>query len=462
VRRRPIPLALAAWLFVGWALPASAGQKPGEKPKPSHWSDALKGIPLGPFRLDIGGSVRLRYEARNDFSQQRYADDRQPGYRTDHFVLQRTRVDFDLHLGEDGHAFVQIQDARAHDSDFDEDDFPVEPHSCPFWNPFDLRLAYVEWRHIGDTPFGIKVGRQAIFYADNRVWGPGEWGNVGRYTWDAVKLIVDTECAEIHGIFGNRVRNDPHSFDEHNQRLDAFGVYAMVKKLPCRLDLFWVGKRSRPEVVVDGKGTTVDLDTHTVGFYLSGKLCTRWDYAATLARTCGDRDGSDVEAYGANARLGYTFDLPWQPRLGVEYSFASGDPNPGGGDYETFDGVFGAIDRVYGRINFFSWMNLQDYQASFSCRPIRKAKLSVDYHFFRLDEDKDAWYWCSGRPARQDATGNSGSDVGQEIDLIASYAYSKHLKFMTGYAHFFPGPFIERTGTSPDADWFFFQTHYFF
>ena len=429
---------------------------------PPHWSDALKGIPLGPFRLDVGASLRLRYEVRNDFNQQLYADDRQPGRRTDHFLLQRTRLDFDLHLGEDAHAFVQLQDARAHGSDFTEDDFPVEPHSCPFWNPLDLRQAYVEWRHIAGTPFGLKVGRQAIFYGDNRIWGPGEWGNVGRYTWDAIKLIADTELAEVHGIFANRVRYDPDSFDEHNGRLDAFGAYAMVKKLPFRLDLFWVGKRTRPDMVIDGKGATADLDTHTVGFYVDGRLCKRWDYAATFARTFGDRDGSDVEAYGANARLGYTFDLPWQPRLGVEYSFASGDPNAAGGDYETFDGVFGAIDRVYGRINFFSWMNLQDYQASFSCRPIKKAKLSVDYHFFRLDEDKDAWYWCSGRPARRDATGAAGSSVGQEIDLIASYAYSKHLKLMAGYAHFFPGPFIERTGPSPDADWLFLQTEYSF
>ena len=445
---------LSGSLFGGTAEDERAGT-----PQRPHWSDALKNIPLGPLRLDVGGSVRLRYEYRNDFNQQRYADQSSHDRKRDHFVLHRTRVDFNLRLAEEARLYVEAQDARAYDSDFRKDDFAV---GCPYWNPLDLRQAYLEWRHIGDTPFGIKLGRQAIYYADNRIWGPGEWGNVGRYTWDAAKLIVDTELAELHGIFANRVAYDPHSFDEHDRRLDAFGAYAMIKKLPLRLDLFWVGKRTRREMAVNARGDTVDLDTHTVGVHVDGKLAKRWDYGGTLARTFGERNGADVEAYGANARLGYTFDHPWQPRVGVEYSHATGDPNAAGGDYETFDGVFGAIDRMYGRINFFAWQNLQDYQLSVSAKPVAKTKVSVDYHVFRLDEDKDAWYWCSGQPARRDPSGKSGSGVGQEIDLLVRYKHSDHLSFLAGYAHFFPGGFTKHTGPDPDADWLFFQTLYKF
>ncbi len=38
---------------------------------------------------------------------------------------------------------------------------------------------------------GLKAGRQSVSYADNRVFGPGNWGNVGRYWWDVVKLTLD-------------------------------------------------------------------------------------------------------------------------------------------------------------------------------------------------------------------------------------------------------------------------------
>ena len=472
---------LVLLVLAGWTLAGAPGAEKPKKPKNPHWSDALKSIPVGPLSLDIGGSVRLRYEYQNDFNIQRYADETRSGFRKDHFLLQRLRLNFDLHFDEDAHLFAQLQDARAHGSNFRRDDFAS---GCPYWNPMDLRQAYLEWRHIGGSPFGLKVGRQAIFYADNRIWGPGEWGNVGRYTWDAVKLIADTDFATVDLLFANRVAYAPHSFDEHNHRLDAFGAYATIKKLPCKLDLFWVGKRTRPDMVVNAKGDTVALDTHTVGFHVDGKFGAgkRWDYRATLAHTFGDSEQTtsklvkgkkgakpklvvttsedDVAAWGGNARIGYTFDHPWEPRLGVEYSFATGDPNEAGGDYETFDGVFGAIDRMYGRIDFFSWMNLQDYQASFSCRPIEKTKVMLDYHFFRLDEDKDGWYWCNGRPARSDPSGKAGSGLGQEIDILLSYKHSDHLSFLAGYAHFFPGGFVKHTGPDPDADWFFFQTLY--
>lgn len=439
--------------------------------KESHWSDALKDIPLGPFRLDIGGSVRFRCEHQNDFNQQRYADPAR-GFAKDHFLLQRTRLDFNLRFGHEARFYVELQDARAYGSNFTEDDFNSRLYSCPYWNPCDLRQAYLEWLHIGGSPFGIKVGRQAIFYADNRVWGPGEWGNAGRYTWDAVKLIADTPVAEIHGLFANRVRLDPHGFDEHDSSLDAYGVYAMVKRLPFRLDLFCLHKRTRPDQLFNAKDDRLDLDTHTVGFYVDGKLGKRWDYGGTLAYTFGDRkvasaagkvkSDDEVRAWGANARLGYTFDHPWQPRIGVEYSYASGDGNPNDGRHGTFDGAFGAIDAYYGRMNFFSWMNLHDCQLSLSAKPTKKLKVSLDAHCFHLDNAKDAWYWCSGRPARQDATGKAGRDVGREIDLILNYKYNQHWAFMAGYAHFFPGTFIKRTGASPDADWCFFQSQYSF
>ena len=422
----------------------------------------LKDIPIGPFRLDVGGSVRYRYEHQDDFNVQRYADTRR-GFQSDDFLLQRTRLEFTLRMGEEARAFVQLQDARVYDSDFKTDDFNWRLYSCPYRNPLDVRQAYVEWLHIGGSPFGLKIGRQAIFYGDNRVWGPGEWGNVGRYTWDAVKLIADTPAAEIHAIFANRVRYDPGSFDEHDSRLDGYGAYAMVKGLPFRLDLFWLGKRTKPDMVVDSKGTRLDLDTHTVGFAVDGKLGRGWDYGGTLAQTFGRRNGVDVRATGGHARLGYTFDHTWQPRIGAEFSYASGDPDPTEGTYRTFDGAFGGIDTTkYGWMNFFCWMNIQDYEATFSFKPTRKAKVAAEYHFFRLDEAKDAWYWSSGRPARQDATGKSGSNVGEELDLVLTYDFSKRLKAMVGYCHFFPGRFLRRTGASPGADWFFIQTLYSF
>ena len=117
---------------------------------------------------------------------------------------------------------------------------------------------------------------------------------------------------------------------------------------------------------------------------------------------------------------------------------------------------------MYGRMNLFSWMNIHDFQLSCGVKPTKKTKASLDWHLFYLDEAKDSWYYCNGRGQRRDPTGRAGSSVGQEIDLVVSYKYSDHLKFETGYGHFFPGRFLNDTGKSPDADWVFFQILYSF
>ena len=246
---------------------------------PPHWSDILKDLPVGCSCLDIGGSLRYRFEHQDDFNVKRYAD---PRFASDDFVLQRFRLDFNLRLRENSRAYVQLQDSRPFGVNFSKDDFIL---GCPYWDYMDLRQAYVERLAGDESPLEFKVGRQAIFYADNRVWGPGEWGNVGRYTWDAAKLIVDVPAAQIDFIFGDRIKYHPVRFDGDHYQFHAYGVYATLKELPFRLDLFYIKKESHGDYVIGPHGETVDLDISTFGFYVDGKFRKRWDFAR-MSRRC--------------------------------------------------------------------------------------------------------------------------------------------------------------------------------
>ena len=114
-------------------------------------------------------------------------------------------------------------------------------------------------------------------------------------------------------------------------------------------------------------------------------------------------------------------------------------------------------------MNFFSWMNIEDYQATWSVQPGKRLKLWCDYHYFRLAESSDAWYWASGKPARRDPTGNAGKDVGQEVDVLARWQLNRNVELFTGWSHFVSGEFIENTnGSVDDADWLFVQLTYKF
>jgi hypothetical protein len=376
----------------------------------------------------------------------------------DSLLLLRTQVGFNYRFSENAHIYLQLQDSRHWLSDLKREDFP---ETCPYFDQLDVRQAYLEWQHIGGSPVGLKIGRQSFRFGDGRVFGPGDWGNVGRYWWDAMKLTFDWDAARLDLLYGRRVtREQIHCDDEHFD-FDMWGVYTSLKRLPCTLDLFYTFRRDDGEIIgEDGPG---HQRTHTVGAYVDGKFGSYWDYRGTGAVQFG-RFGQDrIEAYGANMRIGYTFDVPWQPRIGFEFSYASGDRDPSDGRHETFDGVFGGLSSFYGRMNFFSWMNLLDYQATFRVRPTDALSVSLDYHYFLLASDRDAWYWCTGKPLARDARGRSGSELGHEIDLLARWTIRKDLELFLGYAHFFPGNFVGIASTdADDADWAFVQLLYRF
>jgi hypothetical protein len=417
-----------------------------------QWSDLLKDHRIGCWSLDLGGSLRHRFEHQDNFQVRRYGD---PNAPHDTLVLQRFRLEANLRHEDDWRFFLQLQDARPFGTIFSKDDFLL---GNPYWNSLDLRQAYLERKPDEARPLGFLVGRQVIFYRDTRVWGPGEWGNVGRYSWDGAKLLLDTPAASVDLIYAQRVLTIPAHFDIDHYPFHAYGVYAKLKNLPMEVDLFYIGKSTYGNDSIRSLGQHVVEDIHTPGFFVDGRWCERWDYGGTFAYTMGTRAGAPVSAYGGNARLGHTWDAAWKPRLGVQYSFASGDPDPGGGRDRTFDGLFGAIDSMYGWMNIFAWKNLRDYQATASVKPTDKAEIILDWHYFELDRAQDAWYYGNGRPQRWDPTGESGRRLGHEIDLTIHYKYSDHLRLRAGYSHFFPGTFIRRTGKSPQADWVHLQT----
>ena len=449
---RQVLCALSVLLF---AAVAAAGGKP-VKAEPGDWYYPLKGIPAGPGKLDFGGSLRFRWEYADNSSVRTYNTRSE-----DDVLLWRTRVWGKYTFHEDAFVKVMLQDSRACFTDQGTTQFG-DQH--PYYDPADVREAYAGWQHIGGTPLGLKIGRQTISYGDKRIFGPGLWGNVGRYAWDAGIVTWDAEPVQIDLIAGQRVLFDQHGWDNDRYDYDMFAVYAQIKKLPATLkkwDVFWTLHYDDHNTTVGESGVD-DRKTHTVGTYADGGFGEHWDYGGTIAVQRGKWGRDDIDAWGMNGRLGYTFDAPWTPRVGVQYSYASGDSNPNDGDHETFDNVFGAIDCYFGRMNYFAWMNLEDYQLDFSVKPRKDLEVALGCHFFRLAQDRDAWYYGNGRAQRRDATGTSGSTLGQEVDLTARWQIRKDVELFAGIGHFFTGAFINHTGRHGDANWGFLQVMYKF
>jgi hypothetical protein len=423
------------------AAPSGSGQ-----PIPS-WSDRVKEVPLGPGRLSIDFSVRTRFEYFNDFNIKGYAGDKNTA-----LLLLRTQLGADYRVG-DARLYVQLQDARFRSDSLERDDFPG---SCPYFDAVDVRQAYGEWNRIGATPFGFKIGRQSISYRDKRIFGPGDWGNIGRYWWDAAILRVEAERLGLDLLYGRQVRSEPTQFNRRHFDFEMAGAYARLRGLPIDLDLFYVLRYDDSGKVI-GESGPGDQRTHTVGLY-SRAEAGGFDFGGTLAGQFGRFGGDEIRAFGGHVGVGYTVAHPWEPRVALDFSYASGDGDPGDGVQETFDGVFGSIDSFYGHMNLVSWKNLEDYQLSLSLQPSERWRLQLEGHLLGLAAAEDAWYWSSGSPIRRDPTGRSGRMLGFEIDSLLTWQITSSVELYTGYAHFFAGEFPRSTpGGSPDADWFFFQ-----
>ena len=413
----------------------------------------VKGIRIGLFTLDFGGQARLRYENDGGFTLKGY----EPG-GSDRLLLERIRLDLSARLSDRAGLFLQLQDAHAFLTRFKDSDFPV---SSPIADTLDIRQLYGEWLRIGGSPFGFRVGRQQISYGDQRVFGPGNWGNTGRFAWDAAMLKIDTKWFWTDAWVGKYLLYKSDVWPDRDiDHFWTFVGYTHIKALPFRLDLFYVLKHDTSGKIV-GESGIGNLLSHTMGLQAEGHAFGALDASATFAAQLGRYGRDALRAFGASGKLGLILPVAWKPRLGGQYTWGSGDSNPTDGVHGTFDGVYGGRDIFfYGYLNLFFWANLRDAEIDFSFEPRRGLVFYVEYHHFSLDQATDAWYTTGLNAYRRDPKGRSGTTLGDEPDFRIVWTLWNHLELMGGYGRFFPGGFVKNEGPASPANWYFVQAAY--
>jgi len=422
----------------------------GESGHSDPWSQ-MKGMRAGPLTFDFSGQVRMRYERDVGFTLKGY----EPGAHDD-LLLERVRLELSTRLWNGPRLFLQLQDAHAFLTTLKDSDFPT---SSPIEDTLDIRQLYAEWLQIGGGAVGFRIGRQEISYGDQRVFGPGNWGNTGRFAWDAAMLKVDTRWFGSDLWVGKFLQYKSDVWPDHtvDEPMNVVS-YTKVKRLPFRLDLFYVLKDD-PSGKTAGESGTGDLRSHTIGFQAESTGLDVVDGGATVIGQFGRYGRDRLRAFGMNVKAGATVPVEWKPRLGGQYTLGSGDADPNDGTHGTFDGVYGGRDIFfYGYLNLFFWANLRDAEIDLSVKPRRWSTLFLEYHHFDLDEATDAWYTTGLKPFRRDPTGKSGTTLGSELDFRMTATPWAHVELMAGFGRLFPGGFVKNTGPAAPANWYFAQT----
>jgi hypothetical protein len=400
---------------------------------------------LGSATVEVGGQVRLRFEDDEAFDVRAYR-----AATDDRFLLSRVMLDASVRVSPRHRFVLQLRDAREAGSYLTPRDFP---RSNPFVDALDIRQLYYEGHGLAGSALGVRLGRQQISYGDQRVFGPGQWGNTGRWAWDAALVEVKGRRLDADVWIGRPVRNRPDRWPNASVPEPVVGVaYVRALGLPARLDLFVVRKEDRSGTTAGEHGTG-DLRSNAVGVQAEG-MRGRLDYALTGVTQWGWWGRDRIRAAGASGTLGARFTWPWRPRVRAVLTWGSGDRDPHDGVHGTFDGVLGGADiAFYGYCNLFFWANLWDRELQLLLHPTDRLDLHVQTHVFSLASASDAWYSTSLSVVRRDASGGAGTGLGREIDLRAVYRPRPWLELMAGLGYYSPGSFVRQTGPARPALW---------
>jgi hypothetical protein len=301
---------------------------------------------------------------------------------------------------------------------------------------------------IGDEPLSLSFGRMSLDVIDRRLIERTRNRNA-MTAFDGTRLRLGDEKSpwEVEAFAMRHAVRDVEQLDQSSPRSAVYGLTAYLRDVAPKLVLepYWLWLDQRKE---DDSAQRKNL--HTVGLHAYGQWGERsaWDYDIDAAGQWGEVSGLEHRAAAAHVEGGYTWSSDWKPRLALWFNYATGDRHPSDHSDQRFDSLFGDNYSFYGYANYFTWHNTINPALDLSFKPGKKLKCELTHRVVWLASDTDAWI----KAARRDKTGASGNYIGQETDARIIWQVCKHFDLDLAYAHFFPGSFVNNTGTAPPSD----------
>lgn len=356
--------------------------------------------------------------------------------------------------------YVQAIDAPTFDNEL--------PQVIIDENRADLLRYYVDLNltDIGEGELHFRYGRQFLNYGSQHLLSPLGWSNTFRNfegsklyykspTWDIDAFAVQP----VNGAALNTFR--PESFDTPDQSRWLSGVYATYKQAPGGvMDFYWIWLKEQEDRV-----NRIDGNRHTLGMRYAGDRAFGgigneptmvWNWDLEGAYQFGDEDfltgsGQDIEAGFFSAQTGPTWkSLPWSPTLTGIFWWGSGDEDPTDGVSQTVNTLFPLGHAYWGQIDNLDGQNLLDYGAHLTVEPVDKWSFLAGYHWFDKANRNDAIYNVAGAPFG--GVSRTDANIGNELDLIATYQVNQNLRLQWGYFWFWYGDAVDNNPNPTVAD----------
>ena len=305
---------------------------------------------------------------------------------------------------------------------------------------FDLRQGYLNL-HVrpGGVPVRFVAGRQELKFGSERVIGISDWTNNSR-TWDGFSArIGDKNRVDLFST--SVVQTHPTSLDKHGDGLQFHGAYGSIAT--------WVPHvRVSPYVLVhtargvtSQQGRKGDQVETTFGTEVEGVLPANFDYEANGSLQRGSYSNDSIHAGQGFAKLSWlASNLPWNPRIGGEFDYATGNAHRNPDRIGTYDQQYPSNHNAFGLVDLFGYQNIRQERINLDLGPARNLYLLVQGGFLNLAEKRDSLYSSTATVALRAPAGGFKSDsLGQEVDFSAKYVFRDYLVLNAGVGHLFPG-----------------------
>lgn len=412
----------------------------------------------GQLKFDL--SVRYRFELWNGMNAKNYGDDSPDaiGSLNDKILLQRI-IPGITYKNKNFTAAFHLQDSRAFGWSLRNNIYPdlfkirKTGTESPFYtmNPqeefFEIYDLYFEYKNLFKN-ITIKAGRQKIFYGDTRIFGPGDWGNTGRWTWDALKISYKKGDTYID-VFGGGTKThfpDITSLPFTNTEYWGGGLYSHFHIADwLKAEPFYAHKRQGSAEYIK----TLSINRNWAGLRLASPDDQNIIYDIIYALEFGKENGKQINACGCFLKAGYRFsNLPATPVLSIRYTYASGGRNADD-VIRTFDPAFGAGDKYYGWMNIVQWSNISDPEIVLELNPFKnKMWIELKHNCFSIPVPEDVT--ILGTMKIQDGKHH----LGNETNIFIRYQPSMKWQFTGAAGWFNPGYIGQVNFKDPeDAFW---------
>ena len=367
---------------------------------------------------------------------------------------------------------LEIQDSRAF---LDDEGTPL---SGGFVNASDLLQAYIRLDTtglLGPTSRGETVmGRQTVSISSKRQLERVSYANVIRAFTGVHHTSTNERGDKLHLVAvvpvnrepGSRDRAAQNEFDADDEQWKRYlgGIhYRRKDALPGLVSDLWVEGFVYSLYEDDGD----EFETPNREIVYPGlriyrpKMQGQWDIDFEPSIRFGTRhatsersDDEDLRVWAQRviAIAGYTWGIPWQPRLAAEWYYASGDDDPNDDRFGTYERFFGSRRTDLNNTSLhgpLTYSNLNAPGIRIEVTPDKRFDARLAYSAAYLSSNTDQFQIARLR----DPTGKSGSFMGHTLDSRIRYLpEASRAVFEVGASAFLFGEFTKTVPDGPEGN----------